>query len=829
MLTVPINSQLQTEWFRTMDKQGNNTHKPVGFLDRFGQNDYHRKSKQREELAQEYECFKKVDEERFRNRFADKKANENNHAVSKPTHITPAPTTGKHPTENVITARPETNEYSQLELKLYSRLDELTRKIELLSNPATSGRVDETSKHPELETNSSDMKVTVEQMRKYEDTLRDRLKSVQEADERLTSLEMEYNLTKNNISNYQDKISPKKRQNEASSLPLKFQSGWSGFLSDGQADADRAKFERQQRYRKDLEKQILETQQRRKAEAESAKFVAPESRMTKIHDNEPVARKVEDLVTTTSEQAFQAYSTPGEQEYFMIGKQDLLDSHSQIPHGPAFDSARSILIPIRPTTDLSQLSEKDAKKAKYAQELRQQMEEAKRKKELQRKRDEEYDRKIEEEFTKQNALYADPADGRVVGVRNSNDVLTDNDNREPKFARGGHGIFGSPLTLEQKSSNQKYKDELAKQMEEKRQKQEEQKRKEVEEELREAERIAAEQMRIQLEYEAEQARQKSKQREAELVAESERNQLIREQAIRRVEPKQVLRKHASAQEHFKPERKPVKSRGKASSKEKDSNHDILIGPDTTIKKNKNPQFISNKTVPFSNEKEQSAIAQLKNLRAQLELEKVRIEEALNRNRYLNEYDVGPTHQFVSERSRSHPRVVRKGALLFNKPCQFDSAAKTKYGIGTVQEMGPLSDWAKAAVHENSIDNLDEQQVAYLRAQDNYLNELKEDMDILNLKELLNDTRLERQKSLTWNEAEREQDQLTDVIVPSEFKSPSPSQKSIDIEELDAKNQQRLKRLEAIQLLNDIDTDPEAVLQRFVAKHDAVFPRNAKQF
>ncbi|KAA3673737.1 centrosome and spindle pole-associated protein 1 [Paragonimus westermani] len=784
-----------------MDKQGSNTHKPVGFLDRFGQNDYHRKSKQREELAQEYECFKKVDEERFKNRFADKKANEKNQAVSKPTHITPAQTTVKHPTENLVTTRPETNECSQLELKLYSRLDELTRKIELLSNPATSGRVDET---------------------RYEDTLRDRLKSVQEADERLTSLEMEYNLTKNNIS-------PEKRQNEASSLPLKLQSGWSGFPSDGQADADRVKFERQQRYRKDLERQILETQQRRKAEAESAKLVAPESHMTKVHDNEPVARTVEDLVTTTSEQTFQAYSTPGEQEYFKIGKQDLLDSHSHTQHGPAFDSAPSILIPIRPTTDLSQLSGKDAKKAKYAQELRQQMEEAKRKKELQRKRDEEYDRKIEEEFTKQNALYADPADGRVVGVRNSNGVLIDNDNREPKFARGGHGIFGSPLTLEQKSSNQKYKDELAKQMEEKRQKQEEQKRKEAEEELREAERIAAEQMRIQMEYEAEQARQKSKQREAELAAEFERNQLKREQAIRRVEPKQVLRKHASAKEHFKPERKPVKSRGKASSKENDSNHDILIGPDTTIKRNKNPQFISNKTIPSSNEKEQSAIAQLKNLRAQLELEKVRIEEALNRNRYLNEYDVGSTHQFVSEGSRSHPRVVRRGALLFNKPHHFDSAAKTKYGIGTVQEMGPLSDWGKAAVHENSIDNLDEQQVAYLRAQDNYLNELKEDMDILNLKELLNDTRLERQKSITWNEAEREQDQLTDGIVPSEFKSLSPSQRSIDIEELDAKNQQRLKRLEAIQLLNDIDTDPEAVLQRFVAKHDAVFPRNAKQF
>ncbi|KAF5395007.1 DNA double-strand break repair rad50 ATPase [Paragonimus heterotremus] len=825
MLTVPTQSQLQTEWFRTMDGQGSNTHKPVGFLDRFGQNDYHRKSRQREELAQEYECFKKMDEERFRNRFADKKANEKKYPVSKPIQILPTQTTEKYPTET----RPETSEYNQLEVKLYSKLDELTRKIELLSNPATSERADETSKHPELGTNSSDMKVTVEQMRRYEDTLRDRLKSVQEAEERLTSLEMEYNTTKNSINTYQSTVSPKKRQNEASSFPLKLESGWSGFLSDGQKDADRTKFERQQRYRKDLEMQILETQQRRKAEAESVKSAAPESHITRAHDNDPVARKAVDLLTTTSEQAHQAYSTPGEQEYFMTGKQDLLDNHPQVQHGSTFDNVQSVLIPIRPTTELTQLSGKDAKKAKYAQELRQQMEEAKQKKELQRKRDEEYDRKIEEEFVKQNALYADPADSRVVGVRNVNGVLIDNDNREPKFARGGHGIFGSPLTLEQKTSSQKYKDELAKQMEEKRQKQEEEKRKELEEELREAERIAAEQMRLQIEYEAEQARLKTKQREAELAVESERHQLEINQAIRRVEPKQVLHKHAPVQEHFKPKRKLVKSKGQASSKENDSNRDILIGPDTTIKRNKDSQFTSNRNIPCSDEKEQSAIVQLKNLRAQLELEKLRIEEALNRNRYLNEYDVGSAHQFISEGSRSHPRVVRKGALLFNKPYQFDCGAKTKYGIGTVREMGPLSDWAKATVHENSIDKLDEQQVAYLRAQDNYLNELKEDMDILSLKELLNHTKLERQKSITWNEAEREQDQMIDRVVPTDLKSTSPSQKSIDIEELDAKNQQRLKRLEAIQLLNDIDTDPEAVLQRFVAKHDAVFPRNAKQF
>ncbi|KAF6773459.1 hypothetical protein AHF37_07028 [Paragonimus kellicotti] len=676
-----------------MDGQGSNTHKPVGFLDRFGQNDYHRKSRQREELAQEYECFKKMDEERFRNRFADKKANEKYYPVPKPTQITPTQTTEKHPTESAVTTRPEPSEYNQLEMKLYSKLDDLTRKIEVLSNPATSERADETSKHPELETNSSDMKVTVEQMRKYEDTLRDRLKSVQEAEDRLTSLEREYNTTKNSIYTYQSTGSPAKRQNEASQFPLKLESGWSGFLSDGQKDADRTKFERQQRYRKDLEMQILETQQRRKAEAE----------------------KAEDLLTTTSEQALQAYSTPGEQEYFMTGKQDLLDNHAHVPHGSAFDNAQSTLIPMRPMADLSQLSGKDAKKAKYAQELRQQIEEAKRKKELQKKRDEEYDRKIEEEFAKQNALYADPADGRVVGVRNSNGVLIDGDNREPKFARGGHGIFGSPLTLEQKTSSQKYKDELAKQMEEKRQKQEEEKRKELEEELREAERIAAEQMRLQMEYEAEQARLKTKQREAELAVESERHQLEIDQAIRRVEPKQVLHKHTPAQEHFKPKRKLVKSKGQASSKENDSNSDILIGPDTTIKRKKDPQFNSNRNIPCSNEKEQSAIAQLKNLRAQLELEKIRIEEALNRNRYLNEYDVGSAHQFIPEGSRSHPRVVRKGALLFNRPYQFDSGAKTKYAIGTVREMGPLSDWAKAAVHENSIDKLDEQQVAYLRS------------------------------------------------------------------------------------------------------------------
>ncbi|XP_067934843.1 centrosome and spindle pole-associated protein 1-like [Watersipora subatra] len=81
------------------------------------------------------------------------------------------------------------------------------------------------------------------------------------------------------------------------------------------------------------------------------------------------------------------------------------------------------------------------------------------------------------------------------------------------YARGGHGIFGEPKTEVQKTATDRYKEDLQKQIDEKKRVAELEKQKLKEEEEREMKRLEEDRVKIQKEYEAEQAKAKAKEEE----------------------------------------------------------------------------------------------------------------------------------------------------------------------------------------------------------------------------------------------------------------------------------------------------------------------------
>ncbi|OON18822.1 hypothetical protein X801_05319 [Opisthorchis viverrini] len=803
----------------------------ISFFDRFGRGDEDR-ARKRAQLASEYEEFKKWENEKFQNRFAAKKSLSSTLTV-KTSNETLAPIPILLPIdpakqlEHSEPKKSDEGDYLRLGNRLDAKLEELTQKIESLTS---------SYKH---EMHDLLIRGETTDPHRYESQLQDRLRALREAEDRLLSIEKEYKRVRDNdqTTTLADPFTSKPMIPRANLEVSESARSPMVFGRENNLEQNKLKFEAKQRYRQELEQQILEAQQKRKAEAALSKATKPDTPL--VRPVSPLSKLSSDPTEASmlnAKTVIPPAPTLEEQEYFLAGKRDLLADNSQAPTQykpllPRIDSHSKVTSSDKLIVDQRgkpvSIKDQEAKKAQYAQDLRRQIEEAKLKKELQKKQDEEYDRKMEEEFRRYHAYNAQPhpanlEDNRAVGTHSiqsqPGDVVLVG-NEDGGFARGGHGVFGSPLTTEQKMNLQKYKEDLAKQIEDKRRRQEEARRREEELELRETERVAAEQARMQREFEAEKARIRASQLENEDHAAAPRLDLERKQTV--TKNYQLPRsQHQLRQKTQQRKPKPQKAGRPHSGNQKQSECDLLIGPDIAIHNLKRSSFCADNS--RQSEKDHSVLQQLRDLRTQLDTEKMRIEEALRRHQTLDRYGLTS--------GKPHPRVVRRGETLFTGPYLFEPNCRWKYGIGTVREVSPFGMWAKNALHEDSLLRMDAKQMAFLNAQDNYLRELNDELDVMTKRELLNDAILERQNLLGADEPVGQRaamEFLLDEPTKESKRPASPSQGSVDIDELNEKNQQRLKRLEAIQLLNDIDTDPEAVLQRFVTKHDAVFTRNTE--
>ncbi|KAL5969661.1 hypothetical protein TSMEX_002595, partial [Taenia solium] len=116
-----------------------------------------------------------------------------------------------------------------------------------------------------------------------------------------------------------------------------------------------------------------------------------------------------------------------------------------------------------PRTSDSQDRLKLMKQEEYANDLRKQIEEKQRLKELERKKEMEEDQMKFAETHEFNSLgHRVRVKGEAVDPKS---ILLDT--KHPRYARGGNGIFGDPLTETQKQANAVYRAELLSQIEEK--------------------------------------------------------------------------------------------------------------------------------------------------------------------------------------------------------------------------------------------------------------------------------------------------------------------------------------------------------------------------
>ncbi|CAH8537410.1 unnamed protein product [Heterobilharzia americana] len=777
------------------------------FFSKFGQYEAER-ARRRTELVQDYLEFKRKEEESFYNRFSDKKKQFNSHQKS-----------GVGFRQDAKYTKSEQNSSENTDMGY--RLAELERKINSLFADKTAEL--QISRQPDLSDkhlvscdgsikNSEEVEKTLpfDNFRPdtgFEEDLRERLRQISEADKRLNLIEEEYNKLRFVDSQYAvDNL-------KNGSLALQSVAKTS--------DSEEIYFKNRQKaqYRRELDIQIAETEKRRLDEkAEETKLTSERCRPFCITETLQFSSNSGRLNEKVPSQA--------ESMYFDIGERDLLGTQTSYPEAVCrkFSSNSSL------KTNVPNSAELKLKKMQYAEELKKQIEEAKAKKAQQKREDEEYNRKIEKQSSnlklsrdsdpiQQNLKSGCTEKSNQQSLLGSNayiDMKLEN-NREPKgmlqpnFARGGHGIFGSPLTEAQKCTLQQYKEELAKQIAEKRCIMELEKRKEIELERRDTERIRADQIKMQKEFEMEQARKDTwikKTMQQPETKESEYNEKVckgkqlegRTKPIQKVGIRCNRRPKASSSQKFSPTSSP----------------EILIGPEAT-KLSQMKEAGSGITKKHSSEKTQYVLKQLNTLRTQLDMEKSKIESTYHQQKQTNCYDKKSVED-ASARHRSRPQMNRKAIKMFQ-----DSSNVGKNYIS----QSPYEDEFTGRPVKEDLSDICQKQVTLLRKQDNYLKELRREFEQnisqKNSANLLEAINLQPESQMNSSNLLMHMD---DKLVEPQYELNNVSNSFpsgfIDLDEIAEKNKQRLMRLDAMQLLNEVSDDPESVLERFFNEHDGIF-------
>ncbi|CAI2728624.1 unnamed protein product [Schistosoma spindalis] len=662
---------------------------------------------------------------------------------------------------------------------------------------------------------------------RYED-LKKRLHQITEADKRLSLIEEEYNKLKNVQSPYAlDHSNPMNQ-----GLHNLLLSPWKSVKNE----VEYSKKNLKDNYRKELESQIAETERKRSYEkAESIKDSAMCPIPTYAHKNsEMESNKINSNET---------HLNSTECLYFDAGRRDLLEINASTQLSPSVRLNASVGGSKNANT-VKNSSDPKFKKMQYAEELKKQIEEARAKKAKQKEDDEEYNRKIEEQISNldlpreihpsqqnmPNSVNLEQFSDQqtCTGLDVSKEIYFEASDRtsanlEPNFARGGHGIFGSPLTEVQKHNLQKYKKELAQQIAEKRHFMELKKQKEIELEKREMERIRVERLKMQKEFEAEQERKQNKV----------------ERDIQQLSDKSNEYKLKHKEEHTGNKTKSVEMRNtrcKHPSKNIKSptcSPKILIGPEAS-KLNHLKQFGSEISDKHSSEKTQSILKQLNALKAQLDREKSKTESVYYQQKHTRGYNEERI-EVGTYKQRSRPRINIKAVELFqdasivNKNNTHGSAGQMPGHIQNVEPESLLEE-----PYRENLRDLDRKQITLLRKQDNHLQELR--MELLqNIKDKSRAHSVGEKNVQNCNPSEVRNPMLNknDSLVKSQNESDemqhsnSLSNEFVDLNQIAEKNKQRLLRLDAIQLLTEVSDDPESVLQRFVGEHDRMFSSEHK--
>lgn len=704
---------------RTMSSQSFSPKISQGLFDKLGEYEENR-AKKRVELAREYEVFKKIDDERFRNRFANKRTSESK------TNPPPMKTHSEGKVEKSKNS-PERSDLKsmacQLEEKINHKLEALAKRIDALGavrehskreekyesvESATNQRMESNNKsmhsdfgeQPGLENDQSSSK----------EKLLERLKKIQEAHRKLESLEKEYvhiraslyasNL-KMNVDNQSQVLLDEKQPDTSTGTVL------TRFEGEDRDNAEQ-RLAKKEAYGKELRQQILETQQKRKQQLEQSKFSCCTSLETKGG-----GKNVNETSILNSAPGVGSPDVSNTQKHFISGESNTVKEFGNGKTSDCFSSESNSANSLSQNRD--SIANKDAK-VKYAEELKRQIEEMRLKKELQKKTDEEYDRKIQAECAKYDASSQMSINGnQTAGVYNLESSLNGDSKAESKYARGGHGIFGNPLTADQKTTLQKYKEDLALQIEEKRRKHVEQMEKEKEAERRESERLLAEQKKMQKEFEEERVRMKMNCEQLKESVGTQNSESDRKKSFK-VPPTTCPRESALSCQQKKYQRLEQKDTTAEGGTRREGNHGDELILDTHL-----PAWALgadrdySKSDPAPATKNQSSIIdQLKHFRERLSAERQRINNTLSRRRVAEKIDVQSLGAHECEINKVHPKVSKKGTALFTTPSQFDQSDGKRETDGIRRNEELLTENSA----KESFDKLNDRKLQCLREKDN---------------------------------------------------------------------------------------------------------------
>ncbi|KAL5104509.1 hypothetical protein TcWFU_007664 [Taenia crassiceps] len=174
-----------------------------------------------------------------------------------------------------------------------------------------------------------------------------------------------------------------------------------------------------------------------------------------------------------------SYDIPDRDPQLLTSPEHLKDNDGSKPHSLS-----------SPGISDSQERQKQMKQEEYANELKKQIEEKQRLKELERVKER------EEDLVKIAKMHEFNTLGHRIRVKGEEPVDQKPALLDPKhsrYARGGNGIFGDPLTETQKQANAMYREELMNQIEEKKQREAKriQEERELEQKAKEQEAINA--------------------------------------------------------------------------------------------------------------------------------------------------------------------------------------------------------------------------------------------------------------------------------------------------------------------------------------------------
>ncbi|KAL4236535.1 positive regulation of cytokinesis [Mactra antiquata] len=444
---------------------------------------------------------------------------------------------------------------------------------------------------------------------------------------------------------------------------------------------------------------------------------------------------------------------------------------------------------------------------------------------------------------------------------------------ETTHARGGHGIFGQPKTEAEKDQSDKYKDELRQQIAEKRRRAEMEKERERMEEQKEEKRLEEQRLRMQSEYEEEQKKIRAREEEArrkneelkkqadERKKETERKRREADDARMREQQEQIEREKREQQQ--REERERVKSPPVPAVKAKTSDDRGTLSPPLPAQRRgrDSPSAVSVKShrsqptpaqePPSSNRPNSSdVLTQLASMRKQLQNERKRVENALENSK--NEPDVfdprtiqrPPPNKLIFE------NAVNKNASLPPQRAQTTDMANAR-NIQQFNELKNKTDTDSRRAFRSMFPDapvtnttLEAQQDAMIRQQEEQLRSLRErnvyDPTPSNLSFGRRPGNISARSQLASNSAFIDVEGINHF--PEDFEdmagarndsararrragySPRPpsgmgSQASLDVDRIQRKNEERLRRLNQMSNTGDDISmgDPDDILDRFMAK------------